>query len=79
MTAGILLNLSMMLLGMIIIWVCTEHLMLHKLIAKLISTVLVLVINFLALNISTIALLVVAGTVSLCVFLAKNRKGGEGK
>ena len=38
-----------------------------------------LVINFLALNISTIALLVVAGTVSLCVFLAKNRKGGEGK
>ena len=38
-----------------------------------------LVINFLALNISTIALLAVAGTVSLCVFLAKNRKGGERK
>ena len=46
----ILLNLSTMLLGMIIIWVCTEHLMLHKLIAKLISTVLVLVINFLVSN-----------------------------
>ena len=40
----------MMLLGMIIIWGCTEHLMLHKLIAKLISTVLVLVINFLVSN-----------------------------
>ena len=38
-----------------------------------------LAVNFLSLNFSTIALLCVAGTVRLCVFLAKNRKGGEGK
>ena len=46
----ILLNLSMMLLGMAIIWFCTQQLMLHKLVAKLISTVLVLVVNFLVSN-----------------------------
>jgi len=46
----ILLNLSMMLLGMAIIWFCTQHLLLHKLVAKLISTVLVLVVNFLVSN-----------------------------
>ena len=39
-----------------------------------------LVINYFALNISTIALLIMAGTVSFSVFrMQKNRKGGEGK
>ena len=46
----IVLNLSMMLLGMGIIYVCTQKLMLHKLVAKLISTLLVLIINFLISN-----------------------------
>ena len=46
----VLLNLSMMLLGMAIIWFCTQHLLLHKLVAKLISTVLVLIVNFLVSN-----------------------------
>ena len=39
-----------------------------------------LVINFLALNISTIALMIAAGAVSLGVFLVANtRKGGDGE
>ena len=38
-----------------------------------------LVINYLALNISTIALLILAGTVSFSLFWAKNRKGGGAK
>lgn len=46
----IVLNLSMMLLGMGIIYVCTQKLMFHKLVAKLISTLLVLIINFLISN-----------------------------
>ena len=46
----IVLNLSMMLLGMGISYVCTQKRMLHKLVAKLISTLLVLIINFLISN-----------------------------
>lgn len=46
----ILLNLSMMLLGMGIIYLCTQKLLLHRLAAKLISTLLVLAVNFLISN-----------------------------
>ena len=42
----VVLNLAMMLLGMGIIYLCVERLGLHKLLGKLISTVLVMVINF---------------------------------
>ena len=38
-----------------------------------------LTVNFLSLNFSTIALLILAGAVSLGLFLVSNRKGGSGK
>ena len=38
-----------------------------------------LAVNFLSLNFSTIALLILAGAVSLGLFLASERKGGSGK
>ena len=38
-----------------------------------------LTINFLALNISSISLLLVAAFVSLCIFYVKEQKGGDGK
>ena len=37
-----------------------------------------LAVNFLSLNFSTITLLIIAGTVSLAVFVIKERKGGSG-
>ena len=59
----VILNLAMMLLGMGIIYLAAERLGLHKLIGKLISTVLVMVINFVISN--------------LWVFRPKGEKGGE--
>ena len=38
-----------------------------------------LVVNFLSLNFSSITLMIVAGAVSLCIFLTKTQKGGGGK
>ena len=38
-----------------------------------------LLINFLALKISSIALMLIAGSVSLGIFLYQNRKGGASK
>ncbi|MCI9458585.1 MAG: GtrA family protein [Oscillospiraceae bacterium] len=46
----VVLNLAMMLLGMGIIYLCVEQLGLHKLLGKLISTVLVMAINFVLSN-----------------------------
>lgn len=46
----VLLNLFMMFLGMGIIYICVQKLMLHELVAKLISTALVLLINFFVSN-----------------------------
>lgn len=46
----IVLNLAMMLLGMGIIFLCVERAGFHKLLGKLISTVLVMIVNFVISN-----------------------------
>lgn len=46
----IVLNLAMMLLGMGIIYLCVEQMGFHKLVGKLVSTVLVMAINFVVSN-----------------------------
>lgn len=46
----IVLNLAMMLLGMGIIYLCVEQMGFHKLAGKLVSTVLVMAINFVVSN-----------------------------